>query len=199
MKVSTLSITADQARERLAAYRQLNDGQRTLVDEDLIRLYRRIARGDTTRVLNVEKAFQQTGLNEQGQPTLAIARADWQTCHFHPRRTRTGGSGVGAGLFTATRGIDPRLRTNLVQLPAGTFDNATLTRQMLVSPVPHIPPELRPPTALTNYHILFEVEQWEVYPVDPFLLRHVHGALYVIEAEWELTALEAELLAALTA
>lgn len=53
------------------------------------------------------------------------------------------------------------------------------------------------PSMLSRYHILFEVERWQRYPVDPFLLRHIAGPFYTVEAEWELSALEASLLSAL--
>jgi hypothetical protein len=46
-------------------------------------------------------------------------------------------------------------------------------------------------------HILFEVKDWETYPVDPFLMRRISGMLYVIEAEWEFSPVEAELLASM--
>jgi len=62
---------------------------------------------------------------------------------------------------------------------------------------PHIPPALRPKINLKNFHILFEVQSWEEYPVDPFLLRRIQGNLFLIIAEWELTPLEASLLEAM--
>lgn len=67
----------------------------------------------------------------------------------------------------------------------------------LRSAVPHIPPSIRPEFALSNYHILFEVKEWAVYPVDPFLLRRISGMLFVVEAEWELTELEVMLLSSM--
>ena len=35
------------------------------------------------------------------------------------------------------------------------------------------------------------------YTVDPFLMRRISGVLFIIEAEWELSPLEAELLASM--
>jgi hypothetical protein len=64
--------------------------------------------------------------------------------------------------------------------------------------VPHIPPACRPKFGLHNYHILFEVQEWKAYPVDPFLMRRVMGNLFVVEAEWDLTPLEVELLSSMS-
>ena len=62
---------------------------------------------------------------------------------------------------------------------------------------PHIPPDVRPRFAPHNYHILFEVEEWQAYPVDPFLMSRIPRMLFIIEAEWELLSLEADLLASM--
>lgn len=196
MKVSTLTITPQEAVEKLAAYRQLSDKQRTLVDDDLLRLYRMVQGGK--RILNVNKAFQQTGLNELGQPKLAMARADWEQVWFHPHQEPDRGFAPGGGTFESAGRLHPLLKKNCYHVPMDTFNRPRLTNQFLRSAVPHIPPAIRPRTYLNNYWILFEVESWTEYPVDPFLLRHVHGSLYVVEAEWELTPLEAELLTALS-
>jgi hypothetical protein len=39
--------------------------------------------------------------------------------------------------------------------------------------------------------------KWQAYPVDPFLMRRISGMLFIIQAEWELSQLEAELLASM--
>lgn len=200
MNVSTITISPDEASAKLAEYRSLAAHERTDDDLALIRLYRAVQRG--ARVLHLARAFRETGLNQHGQPRLAIARADWPTCTFHPRRAIVPGTDSyrpGGGCFTAARRIDWRLRTNLVNLPAQTFTDAQLTDRLLHTPVPHMPPSVRPTTSWSRFHILFEVERWDEYPVDPFLLRHIAGALYLVEAEWALTPLEASLLSALTA
>ena len=62
--------------------------------------------------------------------------------------------------------------------------------------VPLVPADVRPSGQLRNYFILWEVEQWSdrrigAKPdIDPYLLRHLAGDLYVVEAEWDLTELE---------
>ncbi|HEX8266087.1 MAG TPA: hypothetical protein VF596_11820 [Pyrinomonadaceae bacterium] len=57
--------------------------------------------------------------------------------------------------------------------------------------MPHVPPEIRPKTQLSNWYILFEAN-WEEYPIDPFLLRRIGDTMFfIVEEEWELTELEA--------
>lgn len=201
MNVSTIVVSREEAAAKVQVYRKIPTYDRTEEDEALLRLYRAVLKG--ARVLNLHAAFRETGLNERGEPKLAIARADWDTCVFHPRHNIVAGMEsshrAGGGCFTEASRIDWRLRSNLVNIPRQTFADTQLTRQTLRTQVPHLPPNLRPKIDLRKFHILFEVEKWEEYPVDPFLLRHIAGALYVVEAEWELTPLEASLLSALTA
>lgn len=194
MNVTTITIDRAFAQEKLREYAHVL--KRTIEDELMLDAYRAAARGD--RLINVHEAFRTTGLKD-GAPRLAMARADWQQCVFHPSRSTADFSYVrGGGLFTYARRIPPQLRVNYVGLPRGTFDAAALAREVLVSPVPHIPPAIRPrPSALTRYFILFEVEKWERYPADPFLLKHIAGPFYSVEAEWELSPLEISLLSVL--
>jgi hypothetical protein len=85
-----------------------------------------------------------------------------------------------------------------LRFPAGTFPRTgpqgydTRDRPALV---PIVPPNLRPDRALSRYVILFEAEWRPVPPVDPLLLRHLHGALYVVLAAWDLTPIERAVLA----
>lgn len=197
MNVTTIAIDQATARQKLREYAALPREQRTAEDDVLRTAY--LAAADGFRLINIHAAFKSVGLNERGHPKLAIGRADWERCVFHPHTQIGKGYMRGAGAFTRSRRIDPRLRVNCVSLPRDTFDRNALTQEILFSPLPHIPPEMRPrPSMLSRYHILFEVEQWQTYPVDPFLLRYIIGPFYAVEGEWELTALEASLLSALT-
>lgn len=199
MNVSTILVSRDEAERKLAQYRAITDRRRVAEDDKLQSLYASVARG--ARVLNLAGAFKETGLNERGEPRLAIARADWRTVYFRPR-AQLGANAwrdlPGGGGFSDRAQWDYNLTARNIALPSATFDNNQLTVHQLKSPVPHIPPPLRPRFALHNYQILFEVQQWQTYPVDPFLLRRIAGMLFVVEAEWELTAFEAALLGAMT-
>jgi hypothetical protein len=197
MNVDTLTITSQEALKKLDQYRGIKARQRSAEDDKVEAMYRSISKG--ARVVNVATAFKQAGLNEKGQPRLAIARADWPTVHFHPRQ-EVGSSwwaGQGNGGFSAKDAWHSQNRTSNLSLPRGVFDDKLLARNPCRSAVPHIPPDCRPRFALNNYHILFEVKRWEEYPTDPFLLRRIAGMLFIVEAEWDLSPLEAELLASL--
>ena len=150
-------------------------------------MYKAVTKG--ARVLNIVDAFKQTGLNEKGEPRLAIARADWRTVQFSASRANQWHEGNSGHFWRHWRKTAEQ-----IYLPDNTFDQKAIVNGQLSTAVPHIPPEVRPNIALSNFHILFEVEEWTAYPVDPFLLRRIAGDLYIVVAEWELTELEASLL-----
>jgi len=205
MNVNTLVITKEQAQAKLDQYRSIVEKRRVVEDDHLQSLYASISKG--ARVLNLAAAFKQTGLNEKHQPKLAIARADWPdvSCRFEPSSQRGSvgfnNSPVWNHRATATNIVLPRdtFSFQYEKHPKHGYREFVGGWSRLRSPVPHIPPECRPKFGLHNYHILFEVEEWQTYPVDPFLLRRISGMLFVVEAEWELTPLEAELLASMRA
>lgn len=68
--------------------------------------------------------------------------------------------------------------------------------------VPIVPADVRETVTgpLRDYHILWEVEQWHDQPLvtpptDPYLIRHIGGSLWSVEAEWDLTDLEKAVIA----
>lgn len=203
MKVETIMINRDTALAKLHQLEQVQAARRTKADDHFQTLYKAVERG--ARVINVFNAFRQTGLNELGEPRLAIARADHEFvfCRSRPYFNDTG-SRAGTVIFTPqSRWSEQATARNFV-LPMNTFDDKKLfaeNRHVLKSAVPYIPPPVRRRmrAAAHNYHVLFEVESWERYPVDPFLMRRIVGPMFVVEDEWELTPLEASLLEGLVA
>lgn len=198
MNVSTINVSADEARLKLDLYKHERSRRRIAEDAHLERAYRAVANG--ARVINVATAFKETGLSEKGEPKLAIARADWTAVHArqspHNGDSWTQGS---VGFHDTVSWYYRRFAQNIV-LPNHTYSWPKLAngREWAgYSPVPHMPPDVRPKFKLSNYHILFEVKEWKTYPVDPFLLRRIHGHLFIVEAEWELTELETALLSGL--
>ncbi len=196
MNVPTIEVSKQEALIKIEDYKSLNQSQKTREDERLLSLYKAVSNG--ARVINVANAFKLTGLNEKGQPKLAISRADFKDVWFHPRRALNGFSGTATGAFSPDRWFKSQNTAMGFGLPANTFDNEKLVGGSIHSRVPHIPPGIRPTIHLRNFHILFEVQNWKVYPVDPFLMRRIEGNLFIIVAEWELSELEAMLLGSMT-
>ncbi|HEX8638021.1 MAG TPA: hypothetical protein VF692_08165, partial [Pyrinomonadaceae bacterium] len=166
MNVPLIEIARHEALLKLEDYKALHESQKTREDERLQSLYKAVSNG--ARVINVAAAFKFAGLNEKGQPKLAIARADQKEICFHPRKhfEQWSSANSGAGGFSDSR-IWNRLSTaKSYVLPRNTFDNEKLESKILRTRVPHIPPRIRPTIKLHNFHILFEVDNWEEYPVD---------------------------------
>jgi hypothetical protein len=197
MNVATLQISPILAAQKLEQYKAMPISKRTEEDELLIKTYKQAIKG--LRLLDVEKAFLQTGLDDKGRPLLGLARANWSVVYCHPRpwcnKPYPHHLSYSPGFSMIQRGSDCAgyntlyLRDNLFNMDdtKGSYFQSGVRSQ-----VPYIPPDIRPDKPHL-YTILFEAT-WEEYPVDPFLMRHVYGSLYAIEAEWELTALEQSLL-----
>ena len=154
--------------------------------------YRALADGKP--LLNLTDAIHHAGLGDDGRPRLAIARADRRQVKV---QAQTWGSNRGQVLFDATSRnfhqwgymgslvISIRWREPQIEMRTG------------YAIVPMIPADVRPNRGqLRDYFILWEVEQWadnriRVEPDrDPYLLTHLAGDLYAVEAEWDLTPLE---------
>lgn len=193
MDVETISMNRNEARKAFLAYRDAAADRGTPEDEQIMRGYRLLAQGRT--LLNLTETMRQVGVDDQGLPKMAIARADAKWCFV----------GVGTN-GSASFGSDAepwRLRGSaqgrLTSLPASTFpefrwdERKTTWAQALV---PLVPLPLRPKGQLTGYHVLWEAEWQQVVPRDPFLLRHIGGDLYAVVAAWDLTDLERSVIAA---
>lgn len=59
------------------------------------------------------------------------------------------------------------------------------------TPVPLVPPELRQVSS-EDVYILFEVNKWNSVPlpIDPYLLKKIHGNIFAIIGTWDLTQKE---------
>jgi hypothetical protein len=186
MNVSTISVPRETAIQKINDIEALRPKQRTDEDDALLSVFKAV-RKHNARVINIVDAFRQTGLNELGQPKLAIAQADWKDVHCSNKSHYRGYYSTAFSSRSVWRYV-----AGDIFLPKGTL--SIKSSNGLKSAVPHIPANLRPKYSLSNYHILFEVQKWEEYPVDPFLLKRVVGNLFIVIAEWELTELEASLL-----
>lgn len=181
MNVQPVVIDPELAVAKLKEYRNIEIQNRRKEDVDFRRLYRAAASGKP--ILDVAAAFQQTGLSEKGHPRLALAQAGWDVVYWRH-------------YYDAFSCIPPNYRTrkeNLIKPPLVDWRHVRDLR----TPVPHVPPALRPKDGIDKYYILFEVPDWTTYSHDPFLLRRVTGWLFMVCGEWELTPLEVSLLRSL--
>jgi hypothetical protein len=179
MKVEALNqVTAEQARELYRKYEGHREGY-TAQDQEIAAIYKRIAQGKT--VIRAMASIVSAGLNAQGLPVLALARADerkveWR-CHG------------GWGEFTPAwncRSKSRRIRVN--------WDGLRYDGQEGSAVVPIIPIHLRPKRGIANYHVLWEAD-WRSIPKDPYLLRRFAGDAWLVVAAWDLTDVERAVMA----
>ena len=137
-------------------------------------------------------------MGNDGRPRLAIARADRKQVKVTDGRfSWRSHVPVGHILFDATsENFHDFDYAGSLRIDVPWSDGKTVQIPTGYALVPLVPADVRPSGQLRNYFILWEVEQWSdrrigAKPdIDPYLLRHLAGDLYVVEAEWDLTELE---------
>lgn len=190
MDLHPMTMPEEAAQAAFKEYRGAFLAERNRIDGELMRGYKALAEGK--QLIRLTETITAGGVDDLGRPRLAIARADEQQITFER-------GGDGSISFTPERWSNIRANDRVFNLPAGTlprhtegtpFDNGSSWRAIL----PIIPPRLRPPHAVSNYHILWEAT-WEKRnvrraPRDPALLKHIGGDLYAVLAIWDLSDLE---------
>lgn len=197
MNVGELRISPDVAEQKIREYQALVGARRSAEDEMLIRCFRHAKQNRA--IVDLDTAFETAGLDEEGHPRIAICRADMTQVYCH--------QGSDACEFLWGPAIERRYHWWNVNWRAsksiirvrtrGTESRVSLP--LLTTQVPPVPPALRPARGLHLYHTLFEVEKWEKshVSVDPFLLKRIGGSLFAVVAEWDLTPLEAQIVASM--
>jgi hypothetical protein len=168
-------------------------------DQALMESYRAMARGQ--RIVNVASVMHAAGLDKQQLPKLALAGAHWKECYltwsyrdrFEFSEDRWAGSLRGGQYTNGTTGFP--LHTFTANLQNQVWRKSNNHPVLPVKAVvPSIPLHLRPSGDLREYHILFEPVWAPAPPVDPILLKHVHGYMYAVLAQWDLTDIERSVL-----
>lgn len=179
MKVETIDLERTRAAELYDQYITHRD-RMTPADAEIAHLYNLIAKGKT--VIRAIESIRNAGMNADGLPKLAIARADAADCWLHFQR---------AGVrMRSKRDVYDRHTRQYVDIPWPGSKAPAGPKWEWAATVPLIPVHLRPKRGLPNYHILFEAEWTQRYPVDPYLLRRIGGDAWVVLAAWELTEVE---------
>lgn len=205
MNVNLLAIPKRQAEKEYESYAQvLKQNRKEEYLEELKTLYRHLAKGK--KIINIYDAFQKVGLiAEQNTPKLAIVQANAKMCYFEKREH-------GTGKFSKYPQEDYRTPKSEfyydVLMPSQTYPEwetgifpdqwnkgLTVTRiknRILETRVPIVPARLLPKAGLHNYHIIWEVDKWNVRkaPVDPILVKRVTKNMFVVLAVWDLSPIE---------
>lgn len=200
MNLETIEIPVDEAKARLAEYEESLRVDRNREDEAIARGYRIAAKG--LPIIRLSDSIRVGGWFDNNLPRIAVCRADAKTCEVtwdtHWQRPD-------ALVFYSTaepnwnrRNRGARINQNSVRVEIGPPETLPgMRRWRGRTIVPNIPPKVRPRRhRIRLFHILWEVEQWELtVPRDPALIRHVGGDLWAVHATWDLTEIERAVLA----
>ncbi len=204
MEVEQLQMPKEKAEAELKSLKEALKRHAQLKKEeirkDLMTVYGHLKHGK--KIIDVYESFRKAGLNADGDPKIAICRADSKQCYCLKIED-------GSAIFTMQRPDrwqrQPRKTLGEVKLPAGTFqwqptdptrppNSYNIKNQIVTCPTPIIPAKILVEEVkhrLRNYHILWEVESWKpIPPKDPILLKRLTNNLFGVLATWELTPLE---------
>ena len=192
MQLDTIEMPVEEAKQAFHEYRRAIRSAKTAAvnseDAQIARCYKALAQG--RQVINILEAFEQAGEDERGYPRLAIARADEMRIVVAPDRRAATGLEMGPSQMIGwARRSNAVTDGRLFRFPCTAREQR---RPEMHAIVPNIPPALRPPHSLINYHLLWE-PRWERKPRppnDPALLKHLSGPLYAVLATWDLTLVE---------
>jgi hypothetical protein len=186
MDVTKVEMDPAAADKAFREYRAAFMADRNKIDGELMRGYKALADGKT--LISLTEAINKGGLDIGGRPALAIARADESqiTMIVH-----ADGRIVYDPWLSGVRASD-----RILEVPSTTLDvPANQRNRHHRALIPFIPPQFRPPHALTGYHILWEA-LWHSRPIgDPMLLKRIGGDVFAVVAAWDLTPLEKLVLA----
>lgn len=189
MKVQLLHEHEYAAREKWKEYTQAFKRTKDPVYADMKKVYHAIKKG--AAIVDVPASIIAAGVRPNGQPFLAIAPANKQTCFLEISRE-------GHAVYSPFQ-FGKRRWSGLPLKGEVEIKNCFPSMgqwQRLKAPVPMIPPRLRPLNLHDDYYILWEVDSWTVMPSrDPYLLRRITTNLFAVVAAWDLTDVELAVMA----
>lgn len=183
METQQIVMARSEARSLFRAYKKhLHYSQP--IDRECMRAYQLLAQGRL--IIRALESIVRAGLNAEGLPKLAIARASAKQCNLVLRDD-------GSAYMTDSERWWRRANASpsrWIDFSPGSFPGSRHVRDRTAL-LPSIPLHLRPQRGLANYHVLWEAEWTNVSPRDPFLLRRIGQAdLWLVVAQWNLTEVE---------
>lgn len=181
---NTITMNIDEAATKARDYREIKAPS----DEDrhIVAIFTALAAGK--QVIDLHRAIIDAGVDDAGHPRLAAMRANRQWCYLYAGREWDNASYSNYLDFRSSHSG----RRNADTVTMARPDSFVTEYGRLRSQVPMIPPPHRR-VGWKSMTVLWEVEEWASAPHppgDPILLRPLLGALYTIEAAWELTEVE---------
>ncbi len=200
MDVQKIALDKYKARDLYQKYRT-HQHYETDMDREIKRAYKEIARGKV--VIQAIESIKRAGLNADGLPKLALARATATNCYIE--RYSNGGmtmrdverptyhqkdiASYHQGTFEFPRDTFPYQTKWDVDPAKRVKYRASTSGHKAAAPI--IPIHLRPKRGIASYHILWEAEWTPTPPRDPYLLRRIgKGDLWLVCAAWDLTDVE---------
>lgn len=200
MNTPVITMKPEEAEAHYHQYSELVKTRKEKYIEDLKKTYFHLAK--ERKVLDIFEVFKNCGVDEKGEPKLAISPASAKTIILEKGE-------LGAGTFTAHDRWSRAYKSD-VALPTGTFPEFATQktnwggteriRQNIESLVPVVPAHILPEGSLENYYILFEVKEWSeprkasYSKGDPYLLKRINNNAFAVLAEWDVTDLEVAVL-----
>lgn len=194
MNLSTIEMTREEAEAALEEWGAAVKSQKcTAEDEAIAEGYKALARGH--KLIALRDTIAAGGEDELNRPHLAVAPAVATTVYL--RRTRAGSVGFS---------VSDRARADAWDWDLPVAPGRILMRSVLPemgwnwdlerfgwkAMVPVVPPRFRT-RGWKSCHVLFEAE-WAKHtppaPIDPALIRHLRGDLWLVRGLWDLTPLE---------
>lgn len=211
MQVESLEISPSEVKAEYELLRKgIKEGyvsKSSKIVRDLLAIYKHLEHKG--QIIELYGAFKKAGLTENGNPRIAIVRADSAFCHLFKKKN-------GGAIFsrerlnTVERDWSNRaiFKEGDLELPAQTYawplKENRLTERYFKTVSPMIPPRIAVAISAKivpyHYHVLFEAEYWSrdpeppSAPRDPILGRLITPNMFAVYASWDLTELEMSLL-----
>jgi len=199
IEVESLEVPKEQVTTELENLRTgIKEGyisRRQKLTRELLAVYAHLQHGG--KLVDIPLTFSKTGLRKElDLPKLGIVPVGSKICYLYKKRN-------GSAIFSAENKSqwDVSAKGNDVELPPDTFRWQNLDNDRWKTLAPIIPPRINVEIACRliphEYHILYEVEQWNKSspPRDPILGKMLTKNLFGVLATWDLTELERKIIA----
>ncbi len=191
-EIQKITMPKDQAKEAWKKYCEVLKKRKEKFLQIMKDAHYQMKEG--RELIDIYKVMKKTGLNENNEPRLAIARADIKEVFFEKLDSGTGVFAMEQGWHRSGWKTDVHLPQNIFKIhwEREEKDKWRIEKKTIKTRVPIVPIELLPDGDLSNYYILWEASEWEELPEtkDPILLKRISENLFAILGAWDLTELE---------